>query len=131
MNPGYNGCVDRNRNAAVRLGELLFVAVVGGALALGVAALLGKLGSKTTISQVTPLAQGGGLGSVPLQSVSTKGLTPEQVYRRDATGVVQITSSARVTLDQSRVFQPAWSPRRVASPAVLTMSFFWPRSTTT
>jgi len=85
--------VGRTRTSAVRLAELLFVAAVGGALALGVAAVLGKLGSTTTISQVSPLAQGGGLGTVTLKPAPTKGLTPEQVYRRDASGVVQVTAT--------------------------------------
>jgi S1-C subfamily serine protease len=93
MDPGYNGGVGRTRTSAVRLAELIFVAAVGGALALGVAALMGKLGSTTTISQVSPLAQGGGLGTVTLQPAPTKGLTPEQVYKRDATGVVQVTAT--------------------------------------
>ncbi|MBA3844614.1 MAG: trypsin-like peptidase domain-containing protein, partial [Actinobacteria bacterium] len=75
------------------MAELLFVAAVGGALALGIAALMGKLGSTTTISQVSPLAQGGGLGTVTLQPAPTKGLTPEQVYKRDASGVVQVTAT--------------------------------------
>ena len=67
------------------------MAIIGAILALGGAALLGKLGSRTTISQVTPLA-GGGLGNVALQA-PTHGLTAEQIYRRDAPGVVQITAT--------------------------------------
>ena len=55
--------------------------------------MFGKLGSHTTIQQVSPLAQGGGLGNVALQAPPTKGLTPEQIYRRDAPGVVQITAT--------------------------------------
>jgi S1-C subfamily serine protease len=78
----------------MRFAELFAVALVGGGLALGGAALFGKLGSKTTIEQVSPLAQGSGLGNVPLQPVTAKGLTAEQIYRRDAPGVVQITATS-------------------------------------
>jgi S1-C subfamily serine protease len=78
----------------LRFAELLLVAIVGALLALGGAALFGKLGSSTTIQQVSPLGGGGvGVGSVSLQA-PTHGLTPEQVYRRDSPGVVQITATS-------------------------------------
>ena len=83
-----------NRISAVRLVELLAVAVVGGAVALGAAALLGKLGDHTTIQQVSPIPQSNGLGNVNLQAAPTKGFTPEQIYKRDAPGVVQITATS-------------------------------------
>src|SRR6266699_4418313 len=67
------------------------VALVGGALALGGAAVFGKLGNRTTIEQVSPLGAGG-IGNVSLQA-PTRGLTPEQIYKRDAPGVVQITAT--------------------------------------
>ena len=78
----------------MRYAELLVVALVGGGFALVGAALLGKLGDRTTIEQVSPLALGTGLGNVALQTPPTKGLTAEQVYRRDAPGVVQITATS-------------------------------------
>ena len=53
--------------------QLVLTAVLGAGLALGAAALLGKLGSSTTIQQVSPLAQGSGLGNVALQAPTTKG----------------------------------------------------------
>jgi S1-C subfamily serine protease len=84
--------VGRARIFSLRFVELLVVAAVGGALALGGAALLGKLGSHTTIQQVSPLG-GGGVGAVPLQPPTTTGLTAEQFYKRDAPGVVQVTAS--------------------------------------
>ncbi len=80
----------RTRILSLRAVELAVVAVLGGALALGGAAVFGKLGSHTTIQQVTPLG-GGGVGNVTLQA-PTGGLTAEQIYRRDAPGVVQITA---------------------------------------
>jgi len=84
--------VGRARIFSLRFVELLVVAAVGGALALGGAALLGKLGSHTTIQQVSPLG-GGGVGAVTLQAPTTTGLTAEQIYKRDAPGVVQVTAS--------------------------------------
>jgi len=84
--------VGRTRILSFRAIELPFVAVVGGALALGGAALLGKLGSHTTIQQVSPLG-GGGVGNVTLQAPATGALTAEQIYKRDAPGVVQVTAS--------------------------------------
>jgi S1-C subfamily serine protease len=83
--------VPRNRFWTI---QLVLTAVLGAGLALGTAALLGKLGSSTTIQQVSPLAQGSGLGNVALQAPTTKGLTPERIYRQDAPGVVQITATS-------------------------------------
>jgi S1-C subfamily serine protease len=84
--------VGRTRILSVRALELAAVAVVGGALALGGAALFGKLGSRTTIQQVSPLG-GGGVGNVMLQPLTTGVLTAEQIYKRDAPGVVQVTAT--------------------------------------
>jgi len=87
--------VGRSRILSLRAVELLVVAVIGGALALGGAALLGKLGSDTTIQQVSPLAGGGGIGTAALPAPSSgKALTAEEIYRRDAPGVVQITATS-------------------------------------
>ncbi len=90
----------RTRILSLHAIELLFVAVVGGALALGGAALLGKLGSHTTIQQVSPLG-GGGVGNVTLQAPTTGALTAEQIYKRDAPGVVQVTATDPVLGSQS------------------------------
>ncbi|MGH3002718.1 MAG: S1C family serine protease, partial [Gaiellaceae bacterium] len=82
----------RQHLSPLRVVESLVVAAVGGALALGGAALFGKLGDETTIQQVSPLAQTG-LGNASLQAPPTKGLTAETIYRKDAPGVVQITAT--------------------------------------
>jgi S1-C subfamily serine protease len=84
--------VGRTRILTLRALELAVVAVVGGAIALGGAALFGKLGSHTTIQQVSPLG-GGGVGNVTLQAPPTGALTAEQIYKRDAPGVVQVTAT--------------------------------------
>ena len=88
----------RSRILSARVAELLVVAVVGGALALGGAAAFGKLGSTTTVQQVTRSA------TIPTtsQTPATGGaLTAEQIYHRDAPGVVQITATsvAQVSTD--------------------------------
>jgi S1-C subfamily serine protease len=89
--------------------ESLLVAVLGGALALGGAAVFGKLGSHTTIQQVSPLGGGGGVGNASLQApTSSKALTAEEIYRRDAPGVVQITATSvqQVQSDPFNVLPP-------------------------
>ena len=88
----------------VRPLELLLVAVLGGALALGVAAAFGKLGSHTTIQQVSPLAGGGGVGNASLQVPAAMGQTPQAIYKEDAPGVVQITATTTVPATQSDPF---------------------------
>jgi S1-C subfamily serine protease len=87
--------VARSRFLSFRVVELLVVAVVGGALALGGAAALGKLGTDTTIQQVTTASTIPATSSAP--ATSSSGLTAEQIYRRDAPGVVQITATSTST----------------------------------
>ena len=82
----------RSRFLSVRVVELLAVAVIGGALALGGAAAFGKLGSKTTVQQVTQTSTG--IPTTSQTPASGKALTAEQIYRRDAPGVVQITATS-------------------------------------
>ena len=76
-----------------RIVESLAIAVAGGLLALLGASAFGTLGNHTTIQQVAPLSGGGGVGNVTLQA-PTKGVTAEQIYQRDAPGVVQITATS-------------------------------------
>jgi S1-C subfamily serine protease len=90
--------VSRRRILSVRAAELAVVAVLGGALALGGAALLGKLGSHTTIQQVSPLG-GGGIANANLPA-ATRALTAEKIYKQDAPGVVQITTTTKVPSTQ-------------------------------
>ena len=63
--------------------------------------------ARTTIQQVSPLAQGGGLGNVALQAPTTKGLTPERIYRQDAPGVVQITATSVTQTTDPFSLQPS------------------------
>jgi len=92
--------VTSGRSVFVRVLLAVALAVAGGAIALGGAAAFGKLGvSKTTIEQITP---SGGAISTSAQR-PTRGLTAEQIYRRDAPGVVQITATS-VTTTQTDPF---------------------------
>ena len=73
---------------------LVIAAILGGGLALGGAALLGGIGTSTTIvREVVPVA------AEPVQaaSSSSKGLTINQIYRRAAPGVVQVTATQVVS----------------------------------
>ena len=93
----------RTRFLSLRAAELLAVAVVGAGLALGGAALLGKLGDHTTVEQVTsPRSQ---VPTSQAPAASTKGLTPEAIYRQDGPGVVQITATS-VTQSAPNLFFP-------------------------
>jgi S1-C subfamily serine protease len=87
--------VGRNR-ILPHAAELLVVALLGGAIALGGAALFGKLDSKTVIQQVSPIGTGT-LGNVSLTPPSGHGLRPEKIYQRSAPGVVQITATTVTT----------------------------------
>ena len=73
---------------SLRAVELLAVAVIGGLLALGGAALFGKLGTHTTIVETAPQA------TSPVSQPLTRPVTPEDIYRTDAPGVVQITATS-------------------------------------
>ena len=84
--------MDRSRTSA-RAAELLLVALVGGAVALGGAAAFGRLGKKETVNQVTTTAS----TNVALQPAHVAGLTPETIYRHAAPGVVQITATTVTT----------------------------------
>jgi S1-C subfamily serine protease len=77
-----------------RTGTLAVAAAAGGAVALGGADVFGKLGSRTTIQQVSPLP--GGLGNVSLSTppVSQGSMGDAEIYRRDAPGVVEITATS-------------------------------------
>ncbi len=81
----------RSRLLSARAVELLVVAVAGAALALGGAAAFGKLGATTTVEQVT---RSTGIVTTSQTTTSGKALTAEQIYRRDAPGVVQITATS-------------------------------------
>jgi S1-C subfamily serine protease len=69
------------------------VAAAGAGVALGVAGGLGKLGSRTTVVQQQAVPG----TNASLHQAPRTGLTPEQIYKRDAPGVVQITATSTTT----------------------------------
>jgi S1-C subfamily serine protease len=84
--------VGSTRFLSLRAVELLVVAVAGGALALGGAAALGKLGEHKTINEVRTAAAT--VATSQQATPKTGGaLTPEQIYQHDGPGVVQITAT--------------------------------------
>jgi S1-C subfamily serine protease len=74
---------------------LVVTAVLGGGLALGGAALVGGLGSSTTttVREVVPVES----GQIQASATSGKPLTINQIYRRAAPGVVQVTATQVVS----------------------------------
>jgi S1-C subfamily serine protease len=73
----------------------LVCALVGGGMALGGAAVLGKLGdTETTIEQVA--APSPAASSTPADTGGA--LSVEQIYKRDAPGVVEITATSVVNV---------------------------------
>jgi S1-C subfamily serine protease len=71
----------------IRAGAWVAVAGAGAGFALAGAALTGKLGSSTTIEQITPAPV------APSSLASTKGLSVQEIFRLDAPGVVRISDS--------------------------------------
>jgi S1-C subfamily serine protease len=81
-----------------RAAGLVGVAVLGGLVALGAAALTGQLGGDTSTTVVRPSASFGGTAAA-----SDDALTVAEIYERAAPGVVQITSTAAVSDPPTRV----------------------------
>jgi S1-C subfamily serine protease len=72
----------------LRAAASLGIAAVGGGVSLLGAGVTGHLGTSTTVSEVVTTS------SVPVEKVPAHELSIEQIYRRDAPGVVQITATS-------------------------------------
>src|SRR5437868_5096927 len=93
------------RHLLIRAAGFVAAAVGGGAIALGGAAGLGKLGTKTTtVREVESPAAATAPAS--FQKPARSNLTINEIYRRSAPGVVQVTSTSVV---QSQ-FDPFTNP---------------------
>ena len=82
-------------------GMLAAAAVLGAGLALGGAAALGDLGKSTTIREIHAAAAQPAAATAPAMQ---HGLTINDVYRRAAPGVVQVTSTTIVNLPSDPFF---------------------------
>jgi len=82
--------VGRTRTTSLHALELVLVAAAGGLAALAGAAAFGKLGSHTTIEQVSRSTV---TNAAAAPSTAAGALTPERIYGQDAPGVVQITAT--------------------------------------
>jgi putative serine protease PepD len=71
-----------------RAAASLGIAAVGGGVSLLGAGVTGHLGTSTTVSEVLT-------STVPVENVPSRELSIEQLYRRDAPGVVQILATSR------------------------------------
>jgi S1-C subfamily serine protease len=95
------------KQAIVRLATLGAVAIAGGAVALGGASLSGQLGGTTTVERiVTPTS------NPPVAFAGGKALSINEIYRRWAPGVVQITSTSVVTVPQDPLFGNPFAPQQ-------------------
>jgi len=90
-----------------RASALAAVAVLGGAAALGGAALVGRMRWEMMESV---LVESPGQAA-PASFAQDKPLTINQVYRRDAPGVVQITSTSIVNVPQDPFFGSPFGPQ--------------------
>jgi S1-C subfamily serine protease len=92
---------------AIRLAALAAVAIAGGAAALGGASLSGQLGGTTTVQRiVTPTS------NPPVSFAGGKALSINEIYRRWAPGVVQITSTSVFTVPQDPLFANPFAPQK-------------------
>src|SRR5262245_37175442 len=71
-----------------RAAASLGIAAVGGGVSLLGAGVTGHLGTSTKVSEVL-------MSTVPVENVPSRELSIEQLYRRDAPGVVQIVAMSR------------------------------------
>ena len=81
---------------------LAAAAFLGAGAALGGAAALGDLGKKTTVREIRAAAQPA--SAVTAAPAMQHGLTINDVYQRDAPGVVQVTSTTIVNLPADPFF---------------------------
>ena len=85
----------------LRAAASLGIAAVGGGVSLFGAGVTGHLGTRTIVQEMVTTP------AVPVSRTPTRELTIEQIYRRDAPGVVQITAtSVQTQQDPFGVFPP-------------------------
>lgn len=101
------------RNVLVRAAGLVVAAVGGGAIALGGAAALGKLGGATTTVRPVEAAPSA-TNPAAFQSPSGRALSINEVFERSAPGVVQVTSTTVEATPVTPFANPFGLPSRPA-----------------
>jgi S1-C subfamily serine protease len=95
------------KNPVAKVLAFVAMAIAGGAAALGGASLFGQLGTRTTVRPiVTPTA------NAPASFAGGKALSINEIYRRWAPGVVQITSTSIVAVPQDPFFGNPFAPQQ-------------------
>ena len=79
-----------SRTLLLRAGAAVGLAAVGGGIALGGAALTGNLGSEQVVQEIAAAP----VAAAPASFAQTRALSVNDVYRRAAPGVVQVTSTS-------------------------------------
>jgi S1-C subfamily serine protease len=95
------------KSGFARLATLVAVAITGGAATLGGASLFGQLGGGTTVRKIVIPAS-----SAPASFAGGKSLSINEIYRRWAPGVVQITSTSIVNVPQDPFFGNPFAPQQ-------------------
>ena len=97
-----------------RAGLAVGLAAVGGGIALGGAALTGSLGKAQVVREVDaqPVA------AAPAAFARTRAMTINDVYRRAAPGVVQVTSTPATGTSSDPFFGDPFQPDRPSQPAL-------------
>jgi S1-C subfamily serine protease len=96
------------RTRILAAGGLVAAALLGAGLALGGAAAFGGLGPKTTTVREIQATVSPAAGSV----APSRGLSINEIYRRAAPGVVQVTSTTVVTVPADPFFGNPFFPQR-------------------
>jgi S1-C subfamily serine protease len=88
---------------------LVAAAVLGGAVALGGAAVTGSLGGSSTVREIVSSPAG---SNPPVAFARGRALSINDIYQRAAPGVVQITSTTLVDVPQDPIFGDPFAPQQ-------------------
>jgi S1-C subfamily serine protease len=91
-------------------GALLVAAVAGGGVAVALASLVGVGGHTTTVREVVVPDFQPGPDDVNSKATRGRALSLREIYENDAPGVVEVTSTTRVTLPRSNWFGNSFAP---------------------
>ena len=98
-----------SRYGIPHVAALVAAAVIGGAVALGGAAVTGTLGGGTTVREIVSSPPG---SNPPVTFARGDALSINEIYKRTAPGVVQITSTTLVNVPQDPIFGDPFAPQQ-------------------